>query len=356
LLSVFATFGVGGPQVRFAAVANRFANHYRHMIVAMDGVTTARERLSPDLDISFPAVENCKGATLRNRRNFRAALWKWRPDVLVTSNWGSLEWAMANFPPVCQHIHTEDGFGPEEQHAQLRRRVLTRRLVLARSTVVVPSRNLERIATDVWGLSPRRVIYIPNGIGLTRFTGAPNVSRVSRDELVIGAVAGLRPEKNFGRLLHAVRAVAAEFPVQLTLVGDGPERPALERLAADLDISERVQFIGHIADPAPLYQTFDLFALSSDTEQMPISVIEAMAAGLAVAGTDVGDVRTMLAAQNAPFIGPIDTGALARSLITLLGDAELRRRVGAANRARAVRDYDQENMFEAYRALFDGRK
>ncbi len=143
-------------------------------------------------------------------------------------------------------------------------------------------------------------------------------------------------------------------PGRLVIVGDGPERAGLEALAASLGIAPRVSFLGHIADPAPLYGGFDLFALSSDTEQMPIAVIEAMTAGLPVAATEVGDVRGMLAEENAPWIGPRDDSALAASLAALLGDAALRARVGAANRARALATFDQERMFAAYAALFDG--
>ncbi len=359
LLTVFATFGVGGPQVRFAAIANRFPDRYRHLIVAMDGVTTARERLAPELDVTFPSIEIRKGATLANRHTFRAALREWRPGLLVTCNWGSIEWAMANLPPLCRHVHIEDGFGPEEQQIQLRRRVLTRRLVLARSIVVVPSRNLERIATGIWRLSARRVRYIPNGIDLARFAAPPDASlraRMPGGGPIVGAVSALRPEKNFARLLRAFRIAIRHVPARLALVGDGPERPALERQALELGISGRVHFAGHVAAPAPFYGAFDLFAVSSDTEQMPIAVIEAMAAGLAVAGTDVGDVRTMLAPENAPLIGPLDDDALAGSLLALLRDPELRRSIGAANRAKATREYDQEMMFQAYAALFDRQR
>jgi glycosyltransferase involved in cell wall biosynthesis len=359
LLSVFATFGVGGPQVRFTAIANRFPDRYRHLIVAMDGVTAARERLAAGVDVKFPAIEVRKGATLANRRTFRAALREWHPDVLVTCNWGSIEWAMANLPPLCRHVHIEDGFGPEEQTVQLRRRVLTRRLVLARSTVVVPSRNLERIATGIWRLSPHRVRYIPNGIDLAPFAAPPDPSlrsRIPGDGPIIGAVSGLRPEKNFARLLRAFRIASRQVPSRLALVGDGPERPALERLAVELGIAERVFFAGHVVAPAPFYGVFDLFAVSSDTEQMPIAVIEAMAAGLAVAGTDVGDVRTMLAPGNAPLICPLDDTSLAESLLVLLRDPGRRRSIGAANRTKAARDFDQETMFQAYAGLFDRQR
>ncbi len=338
-------------------MANRYGARYRHLIVAMDSVTAARERLDPRLDVTFPEVEIRKGSAWANRRMFRTKLHEWRPDVLVTHNWGSIEWAMANLPRVCRHIHIEDGFGPEEQNTQLARRVWTRRLVLAGRTVVVPSRNLERIAKSIWRLPSRRVVYIPNGIDLARFAIPHNpdiAMNCGGDGPIIGTVSALRPEKNFQRLLRAFRLASEQCAARLVLVGGGPEREGLERLAAEQGIADRIYFAGHVAAPASLYAAFDVFALSSDTEQMPISVIEAMAAGLPVAGTDVGDVRTMLATENAPFIGPRSDEALATSLLTLLRDPDLRRRVGEANRAKVQKDYDQESMFQAYAALFGG--
>src|SRR5690606_11714470 len=96
-----------------------------------------------------------------------------------------------------------------------------------------------------------------------------------------------------------------------------------------------------------------VFALSSDTEQMPFSVLEAMASRLAVASTDVGDVRAMVAPQNASHVAGRDARSLAACLGPLLTDAALRRELGAANRAKAERDYDQETMFQAYARLIE---
>ncbi|HTW72875.1 MAG TPA: glycosyltransferase family 4 protein, partial [Acetobacteraceae bacterium] len=108
----------------------------------------------------------------------------------------------------------------------------------------------------------------------------------------------------------------------------------------------------HIDDPAPLYARFDVFALSSDTEQMPLSVIEAMAAGLPVAATDVGDVRAMLSAENAPFVSRLSETELARSLVALLQAPDLRARIGAENQAKARAEFDQAAMFRAYGTLW----
>ena len=142
LLHVFATFATGGPQVRFATLANRLGGRFRHAVVAMDGRQEARALLDPALDIRFPQVGVLKGDTRGNLRRFRAALRDIAPDLLVTSNWGSIEWALARFGTGMPHLHMEDGFGPEERERQVPRRVLARRLLLRRATVVLPSRLL----------------------------------------------------------------------------------------------------------------------------------------------------------------------------------------------------------------------
>lgn len=357
LLHAFSTFKVGGAQVRFAAIANHFGQHFRHALVAMDGQYACRERLDPGLLVDYPDPPIRKGHTLANLREFRRVLRSRRPDTLVTYNWGSIEWAMANWPRLARHVHIEDGFGADEAQRQFRRRIWTRRLVLARSSVVVPSRTLEAIAREVWGLNPRRVRYIPNGIDCARFSEPRDAARAmpwSGSGPVIGTVAALRREKNLARLLRAFHRVSVGHGCRLVIVGDGPERARLEALATETGISERVFFTGHVADPATLYLGFDVFALSSDTEQMPYTIIEAMAAGLPIAATDVGDIRHMVAPENLPFLVPPRAEPLADALTKLVEGHESRHAIGAANQAKARADYDEREMFRAYGAIFRG--
>ena len=168
---------------------------------------------------------------------------------------------------------------------------------------------------------------------------------------MIGTVAALREEKNIFRIVRAFATLPAG---RLIIVGDGPQRPALEALAATLGVAQRVEFAGHHSDTVPFYAGFDIFALSSDTEQMPLSVIEAMASGLPVVSTDVGDVRLMLAEPNRPYVTRLDDGAFAAALAGLIADPVGRRRIGDANRLKAEQDFDQAAMFAAHASLWRG--
>lgn len=353
LLHVFPSFAVGGAQVRFCAVANRFGPRWRHAIVSLDGRWDCAARLAPDAEVTRVESPSMAGGLPRRIRAIRRSLQTLRPDLLITSNWGSIEWAIANrVTSQLPHLHTEDGFGPEESTGQLFRRVLTRRIALRRSELVLPSDLLVRMARNTWRLPAERLHRVVNGLDLGRF--APGEALRSDEACVIGTVAALRREKNVGRLLRAVARLRKEgAALRLMIVGDGPERAALQALAQDLGIAAIVEFLGHVEDPAPIYRLFDVYALSSDTEQMPFSVLEAMASGLPVVATEVGDLRAMLPELSQQLIVPRDDGAMAEALRPLVTSADLRARLGAANRAKAVRDYDQEQMFQSFAQLFD---
>src|SRR5262249_37907486 len=174
LLHAFPSFGVGGAQVRFAAIANRFGPKYRHTIVAMDGRHGCEAHLAPNVPFTLLPIEIRKGRPLEALLRIRRTLRSVNPDLLLTYNWGAIEWALANrLRPVCRHVHIEDGFGRGEARVQFRRRVLARRVALSgRSRVIVPSRTLLDIARRVWKLDEGRLTYLPNGVDCDRFAGA----------------------------------------------------------------------------------------------------------------------------------------------------------------------------------------
>jgi glycosyltransferase involved in cell wall biosynthesis len=331
---VFATFGAGGPQVRAVQLLAHLGPRCHHVVMAMDGRTEAAALLRENVA--------CEIAPPPSRRGFLAmvrtqAAWlrEQRPDLVLTYNWGAIETAAAARRLGLPRVHHEDGFGPEEAQRPLRRRSWVRTIVLRSAPVIVPSQVLARIATKHWRLRPDRVWLLPNGVDLQRFHPGP-----ARDgALVVGAVGGLRAEKDHDTLLAAVSRLVPRPRVRI--VGGGALADALRARAASLGLAEFVDFAGPVADTAPAYAGFSVFALSSRTEQMPIALLEAMACGLPVVATDVGDVRAILPPEQAPFVVPAaDADALAAALARQLQDAALRARLGAANRRQVEANYE----------------
>ena len=351
ILHVFPSFAAGGAQMRFVTLANAMGGAFRHAIMALDGDTACRARLDASLDVSFPTLSLKRGAILGNLPRIHGFLRTLRPDLLMTSNWGSVEWALANVLPRIPHVHAEDGFGPEERDRQIPRRVYTRRLALRRSQIVLPSRILLNLATHTWRLPPARLHYIPNGVDLQRFSPAEKPPGSTINGVgVIGCVAALRPEKNVARLLRAAKLIAGRHPIRLIIAGDGPQREQLQALSRELGLD--VEFRGNIADPAPLYREFDIFALTSDTEQMPLSILEAMASGLPVAATAVGDIASMITSENQPYLAGRDDQALAQAISRLLDAPDQAQVIGLANRRKAEASFGEASMIANWRDIW----
>ena len=359
ILHVLPTFGVGGVQVRTAQIINHLGNAFRHIIITLDSNHACQSRLSSKAQAEFLPVPVKQKQTIKSIRAARSQLAKIRPDLLLTYNWGSIEWAFANMlRPLCPHVHFEDGFGPDETDEQLSRRVWFRRVALARTShLVVPSRTLVNVATQIWKLAPSKVVHIPNGVDCSKFvqpSGASDMLETLRSGsgLIIGTVAPLRPEKNLGFLLESYAAIATNFDAKVVIVGDGAERPKLTQLAQMMGITDRVYFTGHEEAVETALTYFDVFALTSRTEQMPISILQAMAAAKPVAAVDVGDVKLMLSAENRPFVVPRDDPfAYREALARLLENASERTHIGAQNRAHVQKFYPQDRMLEAHREL-----
>ena len=360
LLHVFPSFEVGGAQVRLARLMNAFGRRYRHSVLALDGRYGAAALVGSDiaLDLLSDRFERRRQASSLWR--FHAVLRRQRPDLLLTYNWGAVEWGFVNaLWRVARHIHTEDGFGPDEAAGQKRRRVLFRRLALMRSAkLVVPSRLLQRIALEVWRLPSALVQYLPNGIAVARYAQAPEPALLPGlaampGGLVIGTMATLRREKNLPRLVQAVAQLTGRgLAARLVILGEGPERAAIAAEAATAGVAERVLFAGYCAEPWRVLGLLDVFAMSSDTEQMPLALIEAMAAALPAVATEVGDIADILAPENRPFVVAKQADALADALVTLLADPALRQKLGQANRQRAAAWFDEGAMLAAYDALW----
>src|SRR5215472_5997664 len=141
VLHVFPSLGVGGVPLRMVRIINHFGTRFRHTVVALDNNFEAAAGIDGSLDVALWPVQQPRRGMFRSVTGGVVALRRFRPDLLLTYNWGAIEWAMAaRLSPVRRHIHFEAGFSQREADSQIPRRVWFRRLALARcALVVVPS-------------------------------------------------------------------------------------------------------------------------------------------------------------------------------------------------------------------------
>ncbi|MBE1526425.1 glycosyltransferase involved in cell wall biosynthesis [Sphingopyxis sp. OAS728] len=361
ILHLHSSFSLGGKEARAVRLMNLMGGRAHHTILsAVPDALGARDAIDPGIVVDFPKDAPPLHGKPSLARYRALADYMTRFELVLSYNWGAMDGVMARRVHVSRlwHsmpalIHHEDGFNEDESVRRNWKRNLFRRLALRTAqSVVVPSTLLERIASDEWGAGDR-VEMIRNGIETARYAGRPSISipGFSRreGEVVIGTVAGLRRVKDLPRLVRAVATLPQN--VRLVIVGEGPEYEAIRGEAAACGLADRLVMPGFMADPACWIGHFDLLALSSQSEQMPIAVVEAMAAGLPVVSPGVGDVAAMVSDANRPYVAP-DEVAFRAALAQMTESAALRADVGAENRRVAAERFDESNMVGAYEKLY----
>ncbi len=362
VLHCHSTFAPGGKELRAAGLMNAFGGKLRHSIVSgMPGQLGAKDNIAKDVAVDFPKdFPSLTGwpSPSRLQKIARAML---PYDLVLTYNWGAMDVVMArtafsnafDLPPL---IHHEDGFNEDEAKELKTRRNWYRRIGLGKAAgLVVPSRTLEKIAVEVWDQPASRIVRIPNGVDTLAFAKTPRADALRvvkhKGEQWVGTLAGLRPVKQLAMLVEAFSGLPENW--QLVILGEGPDKDAIRAAADKLEISHRVHLPGKVADPASAVGLFDIFALSSKSEQFPLSVVEAMAAGVPVAAPNVGDIRSIVSEANHPFVCvPGNATALGHMLKELAENPELRSEIGEANRKKALAQFDRTRMIESYRALY----
>jgi glycosyltransferase involved in cell wall biosynthesis len=196
------------------------------------------------------------------------------------------------------------------------------------------------------GLPAANVDVVPNAVELALFAGPsePDRQRVRAEHgipfqaPIVGVPARLSEQKGLVHLLDAMPAILAEHPdTHLLIVGDGPLRDALAAQAAALGVAPRVHFVGYRSNTTAYLRAMDVFALPSLYEGLPLSVLEAMAAGLPVVATHVdGTPEAVEEGRTAILVPPADAHALARAVNALLGDRPRAAMMAQAGRARAA--------------------
>jgi len=280
-----------------------------------------------------------------------------RPDVVHTHAWGTLceGFAAARLARVPFVVHGEHGTMETR-----RRNVWVQRKIWHRlDRVLAVSQSLaERMAAAV-DFPLDRITVVRNGVDLARFTaGDRDATRarlgIAPGAFVVGTVGRLVPVKDQDMLLTAVAKLRRQgAEATLLLAGDGPLRGELEAAASALEITPHVRFLGARDDVPDLMAAMDVFALTSRSEGMSNTVLEAMASGLPVVATRVGGnaelVRDGVTGLLVPPASPEDT---ASAFALLHADADRRRDLGRAGRLRADTEFSLTGMMRRYESLY----
>jgi glycosyltransferase involved in cell wall biosynthesis len=233
------------------------------------------------------------------------------------------------------------------------------RIVLRRfSAVVAVSQGVAQVLRES-GIRQSKILRISNGIDVASFERAcrsfETDGQVTQSPAV-GMVSRLVKEKGCEYFLRAAADVLSRFPrARFLLVGEGPERANLEQLARELrlQIGENIDFCGYRDDMPNVYASFDICVLPSFAEGMPMTILEAMAAGKPVIATSVGEIPQLVTpGLDGLLVTPGKLHELSAAITRLLGDASLRRRMGENGLQKARKSFSSDSMARSYSAVY----
>jgi sugar transferase (PEP-CTERM/EpsH1 system associated) len=280
-----------------------------------------------------------------------------RPHVVHTHAWGTLLEGLvaARLARVPFVVHGEHGTLQLRDYQRRLQRIAWSR---ADRVLSVSTRLAERMTAET-GFPSDRIMTLRNGVDLSRF------GRHRRDEarqalglplagFVVGTAGRLVPVKDQATLLEAVARVrAAGHPVALVLAGDGPLKADLESRAASLGISQAVRFLGYCERIETVFSALDVFVLSSVSEGMSNTILEAMASGLPVVATRVGGADELIEHDTSGLLVPSRApDAIAAAIVDLLTNTARRREIAAAARRRAESEFSLPSFTSRYERMY----
>ena len=352
VLHVVPGLGPGGMELTMARVITGLTGaRMQHSIACFQGAARIADRLPPTTGIhcmhSRPNEPQLPARLGRLMRRIR-------PNVIHARNWGAwpdtavgrlLSW------PVAPLIFSFHGLGVAG-YMPLRRRLASGVLARITTHLLTLSGQSRQMLIRKWGWPAERVNVIPNGVDIERFH--PMSLPRDTERIVIGTVGNLRPVKNHPLLIRACAALVRRgVDLQLRIAGKGDQGETLLSLAKSLKFSDRLVLAGPVIDVPNFLGHLDVFALTSDSEQHPNALNEAMASGVPAVATRVGCVEELLdGGRCGRIVEPGDERGLTDALAQMVADAGLRETFAAAGRGRACEHYSMNAMLAAYGRMY----
>ncbi|MGF1714764.1 glycosyltransferase [Photobacterium chitinilyticum] len=350
-------FHVGGLEKIIVNCINELGDQYQHTIV----VLTQAGDLVEELPSSVTVIEMNKKAgndLSIHWRLFRLLL-DLKPDVFHSYNLGTIEYQwVAWLAKVPKRIHAEHGRDTYDPHGKVAKyRYLRQISSLIIHKVVAVSQDLYRwLQCDV-GINETKLVLITNGVDVDYFS--PYFKKTNLAKFTVGHVARLQGIKNQELLINAFQQACrqdCDFSrlAELILVGSGDELQVLKALSnADPLSAKKIVFAGRQQSVRDYYSRFDVFAMSSIAEGIPVTLLESMAMGVPHVVTRVGGIKeVILEGETGLGVESQDQNSLADGLLILFHDRALREAMGLLSRARVEEHFSQRVMVGAYADLY----
>jgi len=377
VLELLHGLSVGGAEVLAARIARRMSDRFRFVFACLDHVGELGEALREE---GFPltVLDRRDGFDGRCTWRLRRLLRNERVDVIHAHQYTPFFYALTTrfLGTRVPILFTEHGrFHPD--YPRKKRIVFNRALLRRRDRVVSVGEAVRQALINNEGIAGKRVQVIFNGIELQPFEefGANDRRRIRNElaleesDFVAVLVGRLDYLKDHLTAVRAAERVVSErlnpqssIPnpqsprpgFRLLFVGEGPERTKIEAEIAGRGLQDRVKLLGTRHDVPALLNAADVCLLTSISEGIPLTLIEGMAAGLPVLSTDVGGVAEIVVDEETGLLAPSgDDETIARQMLRLVNDPDLRSRLGENGRERAHELFSEQQMHDRYRQLFD---
>ena len=360
---VIHALGVGGAEVLVDVMVRRLSEHYRCVVAVLDELGEIGERLKAD-GFVVEQLHRQPGIDRGCAKRLDAFAKREGVQLLHAHQYTPFFQAMLSRGLMGSRPVLFTEHGRHFPDLPSRKRSIVNRLLLRKQDRLVGCGGAVRKALiDNEGLPARRVEVIYNGVDLDALaTASPDARQLIRaefgfrsDDFVAVQVARLHELKDHKTAIKAIEHARRLLPgIRLLIVGEGDQRQSMEVEIRERNLGQHVVLAGNRADVADLLSAADAFVMSSISEGIPLTIIEAMAAGLPVVSTAVGGIPEMIDHERSGILVPSgDHRALANALIKLQQVPSLRRAIGEQGRERAKRMFSQEGMLNGYRHIYE---
>lgn len=361
IVHVISSLKVGGAETVLFTIAQQLKSlpFEQHVIFFHDG--PIRQKIEA---LNIPLYQ-IKGAIFRYDPIFLFRLIKTlkdlKPNIIHSALWaanffGILASRLIKIPIVCA-LHTM------REHEGKLRNLLDKFSLQHAQQVIAVSKGIANDLNSEQLIRPTKLTVISNAINSQELIDKAQNSKITRQQLgleddhfVIGSVGRFVKVKNYHLLLEAVAPLIRHYPrIRLVLIGLGPEYEALKAQAAQLNISDRVQFLVE-KQACDYYSILDCFVQPSQYEGLSIALLEALCLGLPCIATAKNMQHDVIKNEkNGILIEPNNIHQLGRALETLYQNQELRKSISLAGAETVINDYNLDNMIENYKKVFTSK-